>query len=140
MKAFIGQIVRFGLVGIGVTFVHVSAFTLLVMQGLASPQQANFVAFLGASIVSFYCHFIWTFQCSQAIQKCEKAWMFGRFLVVALIGLGLNSFWVYFVTAVLAVHYYYANILFIFITPLVLFVLNKLLVFNEKSNTSKDTL
>lgn len=124
-----GQIGRFGLVGALATLTHVSLFTGLVKAGLASPLTANCLAFVPAFTLSFYGHFAWTFRCTHLKLKRQIVIALVKFLVAALIGLALNSLWVYLVTDVLRVEYYYTNLFFVFVTPGFLFAFNKFIVF-----------
>lgn len=122
------QVSKFGVVGLCATFVHVAVFMMTVEAELATPMVANIIAFIPAFMLSFYSHFVWTFQCEQRDRPYVIRTM-AKFLVVALLGVGLNSYGVYLVTEVLKIDYYFSVLFFVFVTPAVLFVLNKLLVF-----------
>ncbi len=123
------QVGRFGIVGALATLVHVALFTGIVKGGLASSMAANFVAFVPAFLLSFYSHFSWTFRCTHLTEKKQVLLVLCKFLVAALLGLGLNAGWVYLVTDILQAEYYYSNLFFLFVTPAILFVFNKCLVF-----------
>jgi putative flippase GtrA len=125
----VSQIGRFGIVGMASTALHVALFTGLVKSGAASPMAANVMAFALAFLLSFFAHFSWTFRCVNIAQKWQVLTMLLRFLVVALIGLGFNTCWVYLVTTILGMAYYYTNFFFLLVTPTILFVCNKFFVF-----------
>lgn len=55
--------------------------------------------------------------------------MLVRFFVVAIVGLLLNTFWVFIVTNVCNFQYYISLFFIIFLTPLLLYLLNKFYVF-----------
>lgn len=123
------QVCRFGIVGLGATFIHIGVFTLLVEMGAATPMAANVLAFIPAFFASFYCHMVWTFRSHPGGLHWDLIWPMGKFLLVALFGLGLNSFGVHLVTDIIRIEYYYSALFFLFVTPGVLFLLNKFLVF-----------
>lgn len=123
------QVCRFGIVGLVATFIHIGVFTGLVEAGAATPAAANVLAFIPAFLFSFYSHWAWTFRAGPGHIGWHLARPMAKFLVVALIGLGLNSLGVFMVTDYLQVEYYYSTLVFLFVTPSVLFVLNKFIVF-----------
>jgi putative flippase GtrA len=123
------QVCRFGLVGLLATFVQTGLFTLFVAMGVASPLKATVLAFFPAFMVSFFGHLYWTFQAHSGKFDWNTFWRMGKFLFVALLGLGMNSFWVYLITDVFFLKYYIATLFFLFVTPGFLFILNKYIVF-----------
>lgn len=123
------QICRFGVVGLAATFIHIAVFTLLVEMGMGKPMAANVFAFIPAFFVSFYFHMVWTFRSHSGSLGWHLVWPMWKFLLVALLGLALNSFGVHLVTEILKVEYYFSTLFFLFVTPTVLFLLNKHIVF-----------
>lgn len=61
-KANLGQLMRFGIVGVGATLTHLCVAILLIKAFSTPPLLANLIAFLMAFIVSFGGHYIWTFS------------------------------------------------------------------------------
>lgn len=122
------QVSKFGVVGLCATAVHVAVFTAVVELGWAAPLTGNIIGFLPAFLLSFYFHFMWTFQCEQRDRQYVMRTL-TKFLGVALFGICLNTFGVYLVTDLLNLAYYFSILFIVFITPAALFVLNKLLVF-----------
>lgn len=122
------QLTKFGIVGICATAIHVGVFTLAVEMNWATPLVANVIAFIPAFIFSFFNHYMWTFQCKERERSYVIKTM-TKFLGVALFGVCMNSFGVYLITDILNLEYYYSILYFVFVTPIALFVLNKLLVF-----------
>ncbi|ATX79911.1 Putative flippase GtrA (transmembrane translocase of bactoprenol-linked glucose) [Mariprofundus aestuarium] len=86
LRKEVGQVLRFGLVGIMATVTHVITVLFLVEWGGWGPLWANFVAFSLAVFVSFIGHYHWTFNAST-----PYATAFPKFFTIALLGLGLNQ-------------------------------------------------
>ena len=128
----LGQYVKFGSVGGGATLVHVSLFSLLIEKGHVTPLIANVQAFVVAFLLSFVGHYYWTFA-DQIGGKGVRRSAIVRFLVTALIGLGLNTLIVYLIDQVFNLHYLYAAILMVGPVPLLLFALSKFWAFRVVS-------
>lgn len=82
----VAQVIRFGLIGIGATVIHLAIGLMLIHAGW-SPLIANVVAFVFAFFVSFAGHFGYTF----AGQSTDPASAFVRFIVVAVVGFSFNE-------------------------------------------------
>jgi len=80
------QLLRFGIIGLLATFVHMVIGFLLIQSGW-QPLVANTLAFATAFLVSFIGHLRFSF----ANQDVGAASALRRFLVVALIGFGCNQ-------------------------------------------------
>lgn len=81
----IGELVRFGIVGVAAMATHWSVVALLVPLGLA-PLLANIIGFAVAFNVSFFGHHHWTFTSADSRKDTFK-----RFLGVALLGFVINE-------------------------------------------------
>ena len=81
----IGQIARFGVIGIAAMAVHWSVVAVIVPLGIA-PLFANVIAFCVAFNVSFFGHHHWTFASTESQQSTFK-----RFLGVAVLGFVVNE-------------------------------------------------
>ena len=55
MRARLGEIARFGSVGLAATAVHAGVYAVLVSSGAAGPQASNLIAFA----VAFNKKFVW---------------------------------------------------------------------------------
>lgn len=82
----LGQLLRFGLVGILATVVHMVIGFLLIQAGW-HPLLANTCAFVIAFFVSFVGHLGYSF----ADQETSFSRSFSRFVVVGLIGFFVNQ-------------------------------------------------
>jgi putative flippase GtrA len=122
---------RFGTVGVTATTVHVAAFVALIEVVEFAPLIANVLAFGLAVLVSFFGHWRWTFRPTDGEAAALKpaSRMLSKFVVVALIGLLLNSLVVYAVTDTFALPYAYAVLLMVSIVPLTIFLLSKFWAF-----------
>ena len=125
---FSRQVLRFGLVGVGATLVHLAVFAA-VAEGLKiSPQLANVAGFLVAFAVSFAGHAGWTFR-DQIDERRLQGGHLVRFFCVSLAGFVFNSAIVYLVTAVFHHPARAALVLMATLTPAILFILNRYWVF-----------
>lgn len=79
-------IIRFGLVGIAATAVHLSIVLVLLTYTVVPPLIANTCAFLFAFIISFFGHYIWTFSNPGNPKQVIK-----RFFLISLSGFLINS-------------------------------------------------
>lgn len=118
--ALIGQIGRFGVVGILATATHLVTGLTLNRGFDAAPFWANLVAFSCALGVSFLGQTRLAFPGSEAGRGA-----FARFSLVALAGLGLNQTIVWLVTSVFAAPYELALAIIIATVPAATFALLK---------------
>jgi putative flippase GtrA len=80
------RILRFGVVGLTATAVHVTVFFVLTDGFAVDPTLATAVAFLGAMVVSYLANRRWTFRFRGAHRRT-----FGRYATVAVVGAALNA-------------------------------------------------
>ncbi len=124
MNQLIKQFFFFGVIGGLATLVNAAIFIVLVDILHFEPLLGNFLAFLLAVMVSYFGHSWWTFKHKQ--HSKEKVL---KFLLVALIGLGINSTFIWFLMHLLHQSAYIAALPMILITPLATFFINKFWVF-----------
>ncbi len=128
VKTHYQQVLRFGLVGVMATIVHMSCVIILVEQVSMPPLIANIFAYLLALNVSFWGHRHFTFNHRAPIRNT-----LGRFLLVSGAGFAFNES-LFFVFLHWFNHYYpVALMLTLTLTPLLTFVLGKLWVFPHSS-------
>lgn len=84
-KSALGQLARFGVVGVAAMCVHWLVVRMLVPAGIA-PLLANVIGFGVAFNVSYFGHRNWTFASVSA-----HGTTFWRFLAVALTSFALNE-------------------------------------------------
>jgi putative flippase GtrA len=134
--ALLLQYARFGIVGLSATIVHSVLYLLLGGPVGISPLIANVLAFSVAVLVSYFGHFQWTFRDESGAGAAEVSLMkdqLPRFVIVAVIGLILNSLAVYSVVDVMGSAYGYALIPMVTLVPVVVFALSKIWVFRPTS-------
>jgi putative flippase GtrA len=120
------QLIRFGLIGIVATIVHVLvALSFHHGYGL-SPLWSNALAFITAWAFSYVGHWRWTFGANT-----EHAYSIPRFLVVAIGGFGLNQLIVFVATAILGWPLWLALIPAMIIVPLASFVASRVWAYHQ---------
>ncbi|MDO6526090.1 GtrA family protein [Motilimonas sp. 1_MG-2023] len=124
----LGQLVSFAVVGVGATLTHAMVFHALYAWVNVAQLPANILGFLVAFSVSYLGQFKWTFKTeAQAVTSQKKAFI--RFAKTAAIGLLLNLTWAGITIDWLGLHHYVYLVLLTFVTPVVIFALNKFWVF-----------
>lgn len=124
------QGLKFGVVGIAATITHVVAFIVWIeLYGMA-PLWANAAAFCVAVTVGFIGHFFWTFREHYVDESGGWRAALLKFIVVSLVGLGLNSLAVYLVVNILFMSYWYAIILIVTAVPAGVFLMSKFWAFS----------
>lgn len=126
MLALVKQLFRFGIIGGLATLVNCVVFVLLVDSLKLQPLAGNFLAFLSAFLISYFGHSWWTFK-----NKHHNKERLIKFFMTSMIGLAINSGFVWVLMHYLAQSAYIATLPMIFITPLLIFYINKTWVFNE---------
>ncbi|MCG8358504.1 MAG: GtrA family protein [Kiloniellales bacterium] len=126
MAGMIAQALRFSLVGVAATLLHVLLMVGLVESGLLAPFEANFVAFSGALLLSYLGNLRWTFGLRGRHQTHVP-----RFVTVALLGFLLNQAIVYGVVDLLQGDYRLALALVVLIVPALSFLANRHWAFRE---------
>jgi putative flippase GtrA len=128
VNAFFQQLVSFAIVGVGATLTHAIIFNISFEQLRLHHLIANILGFCIAFLVSYLGQFHWTFK-EQAIQLEDKRSAFFKFLKTALLGFALNLFWSFLILVFLQLHHYFYLALLTFVTPILIFLLNKFWVF-----------
>jgi putative flippase GtrA len=121
------QYVRFASVGGAATAVHVILFVALIELLQSSAVMANLAAFGAALLLSFVGHCRWTFHLPSRRRSA-----LGRFTVVAVFGLGLNSTIGYGIADRRGWHYACAIALMVTVTPVALFLMSRFWAFAER--------
>lgn len=116
------QVFKFIIVGGLATATHASLFVLIIEANIANALQANFIAFAVAFLISFLGQYHWTFINSGNSHWAQKML---RFMLVALIGLGLNTAAVYIIVDKFILPYLYAVLFMTTVVPATTFIINK---------------
>lgn len=128
MQKHLKQLLKFGIVGGLSTLINSFAFIFFVDVFKIAPLISNFLAFFLAFWVSYWGHSTWTFEHHHHNKK-----KFLKFFLVCMVGLGMNTFFVWLLMHVFHKSAYVAILPMIVITPLIVFFINKFWVFSGAS-------
>jgi putative flippase GtrA len=127
-RALALQMLRYGLVGIGVTVFQIGCYNLLLGAGHQRAQIANLLASAAAMVVGYTIHSRFTFKVAEGSHDFTRT--VGKFVVVNLAGIALNGGWVWLISKQLGLSPHWASVPFFFATPAMLFWLNRKWVFD----------
>src|SRR3954453_17337001 len=127
LRVLIGQMWRFGLAGGIATLLNGGVYWLAAVPLQIWPLVANLLGWIAAVASGYVLHSRWSFRGHGRRDNVVRTT--GRFVVVALISLGLNSFWVWLFTAALHTTPSWPILPMVLVTPLVTFALNRRWVF-----------
>ena len=122
-----GQVIRFGLVGGFVTLVGGAAYYIPATFMGVPPLLANLLAYVVAMGLGYVLHSTVSFKGHGS--RDNPARRTGRFFVVSLVSLALNSLWVWTLTGLLDGPTWWPLVPMLFVTPAVTFALNRQWVF-----------
>ena len=126
-RELLGQLIRYGITGGLASVVHLGLYWTLAELAKVAPLIANFIGFVGALIVGYTIHSHWSFRGHG--RRGNLARTGGRFFAVSLVGLALNSFWVWLFVERLGGATWWPMPFMLFVTPLAVFYLNRRWVF-----------
>lgn len=128
-RAMLGQAIRFGFAGGLATIVYALIYSPIAKFGLASPQIANFLGYVGAMLSGYVLHSRWSFRGHGTRDNPLRTT--SRFFIVSLVSLGLNALFVFLLTdpRMGGGPWWWPLGPILFITPLVTFALNRQWVF-----------
>jgi len=129
LKSLAGQFIRFGMVGGFVTVLGVAAYYVPATYMGVAPLLANLLGYAVAAALGYIMHSRISFRGHGS--RDRPAQRTGRFVIVSLISLGLNSLWVGVLTGPLAGPTWWPVIPMVFVTPIVTFSLNRQWVFGS---------
>lgn len=121
------QVIRYGLTGGFVTLFAAGIYWVLADPVGINPHIANIISWVFAVGVGYTIHSRWSFKGHGS--TASEAAITTRFFVVALLGLGINSFWVQLMTGWLKGPDWWPVPLLVFVTPVLVFPLNRYWVF-----------
>ncbi len=121
------RFLRFAVVGVIATAIHVSVFSLCIEILHIDPVPANALAFVIALLAGFTLNRRWTFAAHAAH---ARLW---RYAVAALIGLGVNSVIMYGTTDVAHWSPYVGLVLALLVVPPLTFAMNQYWVFRPRA-------
>ncbi len=126
-RALLMQIVRYGLTGGFVTIVGVAAYWTVVTYAQKPPLFANLVAYLVSMTLGYFMHGRFSFRDTNT--GGASAIQGSKFFLTSGISFGLNSFFVWVLTGLLAGPAWWPIPAMIFVTPAICFVIYRKWVF-----------
>jgi putative flippase GtrA len=126
-QALFWQIVRYGLTGLFVTACQATIYWTLAAPLRVHPQIANGVGYLAAVAIGYVTHSAFTFRGHG--DRDNKAARGARFVAVSLISYALNALWVGLCVTHMQWPEWSPIPAMIFVTPAVVFGLNRQWVF-----------
>ncbi len=124
-KAFLLKFIKFGVVGFSGLFIDFG-FTYLCKEVFKIQKYiANSIGFTIAASSNYFLNRIWTFQSTNP----EIAVEYTEFLLISIIGLGLNTLILYFVINRFKLNFYFAKMIAIGVVIVWNFFANAFLTF-----------
>jgi len=128
-RALAVQVMRYGIVGVGVTLFQIGIYNLLIGAAHQQPLIANTLATGAAMVVGYSIHSRFTFDGHGERPSEWRA--ICRFIVSnGIVGYAVNSFWVWLLTGALHLSPHWPSVPMFCVTPAILFVLNRKWVFD----------
>ena len=125
--ALLGQLVRYGITGLLASVVNIGIYHVLVVRAAMHPNLAWAIGFAGAVVTGYLVHGQWSFRGHGG--RDRPALRFARFVIVSLIGFGLNSLWVWLFVEHMDLPIWAPYPPVLCVTPLLVFWLNRQWVF-----------
>jgi len=122
-----GQLVRYALTGGLASIVNIGVYWILAGEFRLDPNLAWLIGFAAAVAVGYVIHSKWSFRGHGRRDDITRTG--GRFVLVSLVGLALNSFWVWLLVRRLDLPLWAPYPLVLGVTPLAIFALNRRWVF-----------
>ena len=124
-KLFILKFLKFGVVGFSGVFVDFGITYLFKEIIKINKYVSNAIGFIFAATSNYILNRIWTFESENA----DVATEYGKFMLVSVIGLGINSLTLYLLTDKLKWNFYLSKIFAIGAATLWNFFANLLFTF-----------
>jgi len=131
-RALGAQIIRYGVVGLGVTLVQAAVYWLLAARAGVHSQIANLMGYIVAVMLGYVLHGRISFaDPARNGGAAAHAARGARFVIASLISLGLNALWVWIAVSWMGWPEWAPIPAMIFVTPAIMFVLNRKWVFRH---------
>ncbi len=124
-KLFILKFLKFGVVGFSGVFVDFGITWLFKETLKVNKYISNAIGFICAATSNYLLNRVWTFESENA----DVATEYGKFMLVSLIGLGINSLTLYVLTDKLKWNFYFSKLFAIGMAMLWNFFANLLFTF-----------
>ena len=122
-----GQFVRYAITGFGITALAAAVYWVLATPFGVHVQVANLVGYLVAVMLGYVIHSRWSFRGHGSRDSTARTT--SRFFAASLISLALNSAWIWLLVDRLGGATWWPIVPIMFVTPVAMFWLNRLWVF-----------
>lgn len=123
----LGQLIRYGISGGGITLLGGGIYTGLVLATPIHPQAAMFLSYVVCVAIGYVLHSRWSFRGHGSRDNPAKTtW---RFFAVSLVSYGLNAFWTWLLVFAFGLPDWTPVLPLLVVTPLATFALNRQWVF-----------
>jgi len=119
------QLARFVVAGGIVTALGVAVYAIVALGLRWHPQIGNLLAYAVAMATGYVMHSRWSFRDHGTRTRATGI----KFVIVSLLSLAMNSFWVWLATGPMGLSPAWPIVPMLFVTPAVTFVLNRQWVF-----------
>jgi len=126
-QTLVWQIVRYGLTGLFVTACQAAIYWTLAAPVGLHPQVANGIGYAAAVVIGYACHSAFTFRGAGAGDGHAARGI--KFVAVSLVSYALNALWVFLCVTHMSWPEWSPIPAMIFVTPAVVFGLNRQWVF-----------
>lgn len=133
----LAQIVRYTITGGLVTALGAAIYWLLAAFVGIAPLLANLAAYLVMVSTGYVMHSRWSFR-GHGDRRNPLTTL--RFFLVSLVSLALNSLFVWLLTGLLAGPKWWPVLTMLFVTPVIVFALNRQWVFGGGRDSPSDQL
>lgn len=127
-ELFLLKILKFGVVGFSGMLIDFSVTWFLKEKIRINKYLANSAGFISAATSNYYWNRIWTFGSNNN----EVATEYMSFILIALIGLGINNLVIYLLTRKLKFNFYLAKLFAVMVVTIWNFTMNLLYTFAVK--------
>ena len=129
LRTLFGQLIRFGLVGGFTTGLYALVYSPLAKFEITSPQVANICGYLVAMATGYVLHSRWSFRGHGSRDNVARTT--SQFFLVSLVSFGLNATFIFVLTdsRMLDGEWWWPLLPIVFVTPLIIFALNRRWVF-----------
>lgn len=121
------KFIKFGVVGFSGLIIDFALTYLLKEKLKVHRYIANSVGFMAAASSNYFLNRLWTFKSENPEIFLE----YGTFILISLIGLGINNSFLFLFEKKLKVNFYFAKFLAIIVTTLWNFFANYLYTFSQ---------
>jgi putative flippase GtrA len=133
----LAQFVRYTITGGLVTALGAALYWVLAALIEIAPLAANLLAYLVMVSTGYVMHSRWSFK-GHGDPRDPRTTL--RFFLVSLVSLALNSLFVWLLTGLLAGPEWWPVLTMLFVTPVIVFALNRQWVFGGAAASSKEEL